>query len=268
MCTTIAGDAHMERKQQPIGFFDSGVGGLSVLRHAREMLPNENFIFYGDCGNVPYGEKTPEQVRTLTLAACDKLYEKGAKAILVACNTATSAAIHAMRDKYQIPIISMEPAIKPASESGNPGDILMMATPGTVSSARYGRLVERVGCRDRLINIPCGGLADLLEKGEFDGPEVESYIREILSPYAGREVCGIVIGCTHYSFVVDTIRRVAAELLKGACDIYDGMYGTVRQLQYVLEKEGTASDGPGGKVELFASGDPAHLEVMQKILDM
>ena len=120
----------MEKRNRPIGFFDSGVGGLSVLRQAIRELPNENFLFYGDCANVPYGEKSPEEVKQLTMSCCDLLYKKGAKALLIACNTATSAAIHAMREKYQMPVISMEPAIKPANESAKPGKVLVMPRRG------------------------------------------------------------------------------------------------------------------------------------------
>lgn len=257
----------MEDRNRPIGFFDSGVGGLSVLRHAREQLPNENFLFYGDCANVPYGEKTPEEVRRLTMSCCDRLYQMGAKALLIACNTATSAAIHAMREKYRMPVVSMEPAVKPASLSEKPGKILVMATPGTIGSERYAGLVERIGCRDRLIDVPCGGLADLLEQGEFESPAVEAYIKEKLQPFAGQEISGIVIGCTHYSFVAEQIRQTARAMLRGACDLYDGMYGTVRHLGVLLREQQLASDTPGGQVQLFASGDPKHLEIMKRILE-
>lgn len=258
----------MDSRDRPIGFFDSGVGGLSVLRHAITELPNEDFLFYGDCANVPYGEKTPEEVRNLTMSCCDFLYKKGAKALLIACNTATSAAIHAMREKYQMPVVSMEPAVKPANLSTKPGKILVMATPGTISSERYARLVDRIGCRERLIDLPCGGLADLLERGDFESCEIRTYLQEKLRPFCGCEVSGIVIGCTHYSFIAEQIYQVAHEMLQGACDIYDGMYGTVRRLKTLLKEQQLDSRTPGGDVQLFVSGDQKHLEVMKKILEL
>ena len=258
----------MEKRNRPIGFFDSGVGGLSVLRQAIRELPNENFLFYGDCANVPYGEKSPEEVKQLTMSCCDLLYKKGAKALLIACNTATSAAIHAMREKYQMPVISMEPAIKPANESAKPGKVLVMATPGTLASDRYARLVARVGCAKRLINVPCGGLADLLEKGDFQSSEVDAYLRGKRTPFDGQEMSRLVRGCKHYSFVAERIEQIARELLAGACDLYDGMYGTVRHWKDLLQQQGLDSQTPGGNVQLFASGDPEHLEVMKKILDL
>ncbi len=256
----------MDNRNRPIGFFDSGVGGLSVLKYALQELPNEDFLFYGDCANVPYGEKTAEEVRDLTISCCDLLYKKGAKALLIACNTATSAAIYAMREKYQMPVISMEPAIKPAILSEKPGKVLVMATPGTLSSQRYARLVQKVGHEQRLISVPCGGLADLLEQGEFNSEEIKSYIRKKVEPYRGQEISGIVIGCTHYSFISDQIQKIAKELLYGACDIYDGMYGTVRHLKNLLFEYNLDKRTPGGNVELFASGEPRHLEIMKKIL--
>ena len=258
----------MDSRDRPIGFFDSGVGGLSVLKHAIAELPNEDFLFYGDCANVPYGEKTPEEVRSLTMSCCDLLYKKGAKALLIACNTATSAAIHAMREKYQMPVVSMEPAVKPANLSKKPGKILVMATPGTIASSRYARLVDRIGCRERLIDLPCGGLADLLEHGEFESPEIRTYLREKLQPFSGCEISGIVIGCAHYSFIAEQISQAAHEILRGACDIYDGMYGTVRHLKTLLQEQQLDSQTPGGNVQLFASGDQKHLEVMKKILEI
>lgn len=253
-------------KTAPIGFFDSGIGGLSVLRHAMQVMPNEKFIFFGDNGNLPYGEKSEEQIKKLTIAGGDFLFEKGVKAMLVACNTATSAAINDMRDKYKMPVISMEPAIKPACEAARHGKVLVLATPSTIASKRYARLVERLGCREKIIDLPCAGLADLLDKGNFIDPAIKNYLEEKMAPHSGEEIDGIVIGCTHYSFVASAIAAVAAETLVGERRLFDGMYGTVRQLQKVLQECNMLSPGPSSKVEVFTSGTAENLQVMQKIV--
>ncbi len=257
----------MENKERPIGFFDSGVGGLSVLKHAMRELPQENFIFYGDNGHVPYGEKSPREIRRLTIQACDQLFYKGVKTILVACNTATSAAILAMREKYRFPVISMEPAIKPACASELTGKIVVLATPGTLASARYKRLVQRVGCGKRLLDIPCGGLADMLESGDFENPALDAYLEEKLRPLAGEVVRGIVIGCTHYSFIAEKIRAAAAKAFRGDCTLYDGMYGTVRHLKQTLTDMDMLSPGPGGALQCYSSGGETSLAIIHKILN-
>lgn len=250
----------------PIGFFDSGIGGLSVLKHAMQVMPNENFIFFGDNGNLPYGEKSEAQIKKLTIAGGDFLFEKGVKAMLVACNTATSAAIHDMRDKYKMPVISMEPAIKPACAAADEGKVMVLATPSTIASARYKRLVERLGCGAKIIDIPCGGLADMLDTGDFKNPAIDAYLEKKMLPYVSEEIDGIVIGCTHYSFVAETIAGVAAALLPGKKTLFDGMFGTVRQLKNVLQEHDMLSPGPGGEVEVHTSGTAENLQVMQKIV--
>lgn len=257
----------MDAKRLRIGFFDSGIGGLAVLKCALQELPNEDYIFYGDNGNVPYGEKTAEEVRRLTIGCCDTIFDMGVKAILVACNTATSAAILTMREKYKIPVVSIEPAIKPASESRKPGKIVVLATPGMISSERYDRLIEKVGCRERLVNIPCGGLADMLESGNFEDPALDEYLIDKFNLLKGVPVSGIVIGCTHYSFISEKIQHIATQILNGPCGIYDGMYGTVRHLKNILAKADMLNPGPGGNVECHSSGGEASLRVIYKILN-
>lgn len=256
----------MDKRGLPIGFFDSGVGGLSVLCHAVGELPCENFIYYGDDAHAPYGTKGEQEIKELSLACGEMLYQKGVKAIVMACNTATSAAVLLMREKYQIPVISMEPAVKPASESAAKGKIIVMATPSTIAGARYQALTRRVGCVDRLFNLPCDGLVELLETGEFENPEIEAYIRRKFSALEGQVVSGIVIGCTHYSFVSDLIAQIAREMFQGACEIHDGMFGTVRQLRRVLRQRGLEANVPGGRVELYTSGSGDTLEIMRKIM--
>jgi len=258
---------HMTKNDLPIGFFDSGVGGLSVLCHAVSRMPRENFIYFGDSANAPYGTKSEEEIKELSMDCGEFLYQKGVKAMVMACNTATSASVIRMREKYQMPVISIEPAVKPAAESRNPGQILVMATPATITGQRYQGLVDKVGCRDRILDLPCGGLVEMLESGEFQNPDIEVYIREKFGRIAGKTIGAIVIGCTHYSFVVDTIYGIARELLAGKCEIFDGMYGTVRQLQRILREDGLENTGGCGSVELCSSGDQHSLAVYRRILE-
>ncbi len=250
----------------PVGFFDSGVGGLSVLCHAVSQMPNENFIYYGDSANAPYGTKTEDEIKNLAMQCGEFLFKKGVKAIVMACNTATSASVKRMREEYQLPVVSIEPAVKPASLSGNEGKILVMATPATISGQRYNGLVDRIGCRDRILDLPCGGLVELLETGDFDNPEIERYIRRKFSRISGEKIGSIVIGCTHYSFVSQTIEKIAKEMLDGKCEIFDGMYGTVRQLQKVLCDNRLDGSKKGGAIEIFSSGGEAALAIYRDIV--
>ncbi len=257
----------MQKKEMPIGFFDSGVGGLSVLRHALSELPNESFIFYGDDLNAPYGTKSEDAIKELSLACCKFLYEKGVKAIVMACNTATSASVKMARETFGLPVISIEPAVKPAYENRKDGKILVMATPATISQTRYKELCRRVGCEDYVINVPCRGLAELLENGDFDNCAVREYIYRKLEPIREEKIDGIVIGCTHYSFISDQIKEVASGLFGGMLAIYDGMYGTVRQLKRVLQKEDLLRQDGKQNIEFYSSKKES-IAVFKKIMCM
>lgn len=243
----------MNRKHLPIGFFDSGIGGLSVLKHALTKLPKENYIYFGDDANAPYGTRSEEEIRDLTLACGEILYGKGVKAIVMACNTATSIAVREMRERYQIPVISIEPAVKPAFAGRKNGRIIVMATPATILQSRFKELKKRVGCEEYVIDMPCDGLVELLEGGDFAAPEVRSYIDRKLAPLKGEEIDGIVMGCTHYSFVSGQIRESALSYFSGECKIYDGMYGMVSHLERVLAQEDLLNDSGSGEVELYSS---------------
>lgn len=255
----------MDKRERPIGFFDSGVGGLSVLRYAKSQLPKENFIYYGDSKNAPYGNKTEEEIKSLSLACGEFLYQKGVKAMVMACNTATSASVQKMRELYQMPVISIEPAVKPASEAPGAGKILVMATPATIMQRRYNSLVERLGCSDRVLNLPCGGLVELLETGDFENPAIRAYLEEKFRTVGDFQIRAIVLGCTHYSFIANTIQEVAKELLDGPLELFDGMYGMVRQLGRILREKDLESSGPGGQVELYSSGGPEDEAILRQV---
>lgn len=244
----------MEKRNLPIGFYDSGVGGLSVLKEAVRLMPNENYIYYGDFKNAPYGDKTEDKILEVSLDAAAFLAGRGVKAIVIACNTATSIAVSMMREKYRIPVISIEPAIKPAITKYEAGRVLVLATPATLKQQRYIALKKRLDVQERVVDVCCEGLAGLIEKVGPGAPEIEQYIEEILMPYAGEDVCGLVIGCTHYSFISDAIEKTAKKMLAGKCEIFDGKYGTARHIKAVLEENGlTNTSDENGEIKFFTS---------------
>lgn len=253
----------------PIGFFDSGVGGISVLKQAMSILPGENFIYYGDSGHLPYGTKSEAEIKALSLDCGAFLYEKGVKALVVACNTATSIAVQMMRDLYQIPVISIEPAVKPAVEALGDGYVIVLATPATIQQERYNRLLGRVGHTDRIINIPCAELAQMIETVDLKSPRIKAYICEKFMPYSDKRIDGIVLGCTHYSFISELIQKTAMKIFEGPCAIYDGKYGTARQLRHVLEERDLLNlSGRKSSLRVYSSGGEEDIALFQKFLTL
>ena len=246
----------------PVGMFDSGVGGLSVLRQAVKELPNESFLFFGDTLNAPYGTKTREEVLSLSRRAVEMLLGRGCKAIVIACNTATSAAAGALRAEYpHLPIIGMEPALKPASMLRSGGVILSLATPGTIAGEKYISLMARYG--DGVVSLPCPGLMEFVERLETDGPALEDYLLRQIGPYLDRQIDAVVLGCTHYVF----LRPVLSRMLPGT-PLIDGNEGTVRQLKNRLEETGLRADADNkGTVELLSSGGEEAIKRMEKLLN-
>lgn len=173
----------MEAQARPIGVFDSGLGGISVLRACVRLLPQENFLFFGDSANAPYGEKSLDQVRALTLSAVDRLLAQGVKGIVVACNTATSAAIGLLRQLHPgLPIIGIEPAVKPAALAAGSSSVIVMATPLTIREDKYQKLAAAFCGHANVISLPCKGLAEMVEQGIFDGPVLDAYLQDLLLP--------------------------------------------------------------------------------------
>lgn len=232
--------------QRPIGFFDSGLGGISVLKHAKQIMPNENYIYFGDSANAPYGTKSNEQVFALVNNAVDSLLAQNVKALVLACNTATSVTVEYLRKTKNIPIISMEPAIKPALNETD-GNVLLLATEVTISSARVQELISKYDTNSRVIALPSHYLAEKIEKSFFENNDLDNYLNELLSPYMDRNITAIVLGCTHYPFVAEKI----AGYFKGA-KVYDGIAGTVAHLKDVLDKQGMLNS-TGGNVEILSS---------------
>ncbi len=242
-----------------IGFFDSGVGGISVLHTASQLLPNENFLYYGDNGNAPYGIRTVEEIRALCERVVDILLGRGVKAIVIACNTATSAYAEILRSRLDIPIIGMEPAIKPAQLARHGGDIIALATKATLSLPKFQRLMGFYG--DGVIPVVGEGLVELVESGQASSPEAMQKLEEILSPYRSRQIDSIVLGCTHYPFLAPSIQKLFPE-----ADIFDGRDGTSMQLKNLLTQRNLLSNDAPGTIEYQTSGDNSTIELMKKLM--
>ena len=254
-------------KNAPIGFFDSGLGGLSVLKKALEMMPNENYIYYGDSKHAPYGEKTPQEIKELSFNAMEILIQKGVKAIVIACNTATSAAAKELREYYKdIPIIGIEPALKPAIKLHETGAVIVMATKATLTQEKFKTLMDNYGEHRDIIPLPCPGLVEFIESGNLNGEDVKNFLREKLNPYMDREISSIVLGCTHYPFVKDVIQDIVGEKV----DIIDGSSGTVRELKRRLEENNIESESKKkGNLDIFNSlEDKKILELSKKLIEI
>lgn len=255
----------LDKKNNAIAVFDSGVGGISVLRELVAIMPNENYIYFGDSKNAPYGSRTRKEVLELTKSALEMLKDRGIKAFVVACNTATSAAVRVLREQYpDLVIVGIEPAIKPPAMELDHPRVLVMATPLTLAEEKFVRLVERYSDRETVIPLPCPRLAELVEGGELDGEEIDSYIGELLAPYKDGGIDAVVLGCTHYPHIKDIISRHLPHSVK----IYDGGGGTARHTKHLLEAAGMLSDTQNeGHIEILnSSPDKKYIELCEKLL--
>ena len=250
--------------QRPIGLLDSGLGGIGVLGEALRQLPNEDYVYYGDTANAPYGDKAPEEVLGLVHQAVERLIELRCKAIVIACNTATSVSAGKLRQELDLPIIGMEPALKPASQLPGGGKILVMATRVTLALPKFQALMAQYG-RDA-VPVPCPGLMECVERGELEGPKVTALLRQLLGPWLSQPVKAVVLGCTHYPF----LRKTIAALFPAGTPLIDGNAGSVRQLRRRLEEQNLLSDRqePGRITFLSSSEDPSVLQRMQTMLDL
>lgn len=245
-----------------IAFFDSGMGGLSVLHYAMKVMPHEQFIFYADEEHVPYGTKTKQQVRDYVAAAFDFLAGKQVKAIVTACNTATSVAVAEMRKRYDIPIIGMEPAVKKALDLDAKHRVLVIATPITVKGHKMELLIERVD-KDHLVDrLALPELVKFAERQEFQSPAVTEYLRTNFSQYDFTKFSAVVLGCTHFNYFKDTMRT----LLPPTVHFVDGNEGTVKELRHQLQ-ERNQLENLTQSVEYYYSGkkvdDPLELDRLQ-----
>lgn len=253
-------------RTSPIGFFDSGMGGISVLRGALQHLPGEDYLYFGDSLHAPYGVRPLEEVRMLTRAAAEHLLERGVKAIVIACNTATSAAAALLREEYpHIPIIGTEPALKPAAERHPGGRILVMATAMTLKEKKFFDLWEQYRDRAEIVPVPCSGLMEFVEQGILRGDEVEQFLLEKLEPFTKVPVDAVVLGCTHYPFLLTPLRRI----LGRRPEILDSAEGVARQLERRLRDLNLLNPrSSGGQVSFENSLEgPEMLELSRSLLD-
>lgn len=257
----------MDLKYKPIGFFDSGVGGISVLKQAVKILPNEDYIYFGDSKNAPYGTRTVGEVKELTFRAVDFLIGKDVKAVVIACNTATSAAIAALREEYKgMPVIGIEPALKPAVECGRKGKILIMATPMTLEERKFGDLLSNYNDFADIEPLPCAGLVELIENGIMEGKELNLYLSEKLAKYKSDDIAAVVLGCTHYPFIKKELYRI----IDNSIPVVDGSLGTAKQLKRELSNHNMLNDKISkGSVEIYNSlDDKKIIELSNKLLNL
>ena len=232
----------------PIAVFDSGVGGISVLQHLLRLMPGEDYLYFGDSANAPYGTRPVEEIRELTLAAAEKVIAQGVKAFVIACNTATSAAIVQLREKLNIPVVGMEPALKPASKLWHGGRVLVLATPATLRQNKFQHLYELYG--QNAVIQPCAGLMEFAERGEMEGEGIDAYLAECLEAYRGTQIDSAVLGCTHYVF----LKKAIAKALPGV-PLVDGNDGTARRLEFLLNERGLLRQTGEGSVTFLTSGE-------------
>lgn len=244
----------------PIGFFDSGLGGLSILAPAVKAFPHENFLYLGDSKHAPYGTKSQGEVQNLVDVAVKNMVNQGIKALVVACNTATSAAVGFLREKYYFPIIGLEPAIKLAHDRYQGGLTLVMATPLTLASKSAKRLFQEYG--QHALPLPSPGLMDFVEREELNSLALDQYLEKLFEPYRNMTIASLVLGCTHYQFVQDQIIKNLRQDVR----IFDGRDGTCRRLRSLLDQHGLLNqqDRPG-TLSLQTTGDAEKLAQMHRM---
>ena len=249
---------HSSKETQPIGVFDSGVGGLSVLRAMRQLMPEENVIFFGDQGHVPYGPRPLEQVRAFSEGITRFLLDEGAKLIVVACNTASAAALTYLRETFPgVKFVGMEPAVKPAAETTRTGVVGVLATPATFQGALYASVVERFANGVQLLQDTCPGLVQQIEQGNLDGKETRAILESALRPMLERGIDTVVLGCTHYPFVIPLIEQIVGESVR----VIDPAPSVARQAERLMEAGGTRTPSAGrGRVQVYTSGNAAAVE--------
>ena len=238
---------------RPIAFFDSGIGGITVLHEALRLLPDEDYIYYADTLNAPYGTREKHEVKKLVSDAVDFIVQKEVKAVVIACNTATSAAVEDLRRTYSIPIIGMEPAVKPAVEKNGRAHkrVIVTATPLTLKEEKLRNLIDRVDNEHIVDLLPLPDLVKFAERYEFSGEDVSAYIQEEFSSYDLQQYGTVVLGCTHFIY----FKKMLTDILPSHIDIIDGNKGTVNNLKKIIENRGEPGGG-SGMINYFCSGDP------------
>lgn len=244
-----------------IGVFDSGVGGLSILKEIRRILPGEDLLYLADSAHCPYGTKPVPEIRARSLEVAAFLVESGVKAVVVACNSASVAGLDQVREAYpQIPIVGVEPALKPAHNQTRNGRIGVLATSLTLKGDRFSLLVEKYGADVQVFTQPAPGLVELVENGELDTPEAEKLLRQYLTPLLKEQVDTLVLGCTHYPFLREMIEKICGP----SVTVIDTGLAVAKQTLRVLEQNRILNPKTsGGKDAFYTSGDPV---AVQKVI--
>ncbi len=254
----------MSECKQPIGIFDSGLGGISVLKEIMKHMPNEHYIFYGDSANAPYGTKPKEMIIERCIRICDYFVSRNVKAILIACNTATSVAAPLLREKYNIPIIGMEPALKVAAHNKQNQQIIVMATPLTLKEKKFEDLMSHYSNDNHIIKMPCPELVEIIEQDELEN---ETKVMAQLSTYFQaidlQKIDSIVLGCTHFVFYRSYFKHYFNHI-----NTIDGNLGTSNQLQHILEENNMRNKEEDGSIEILnSSNDPKFISLSKKLLE-
>ncbi len=249
------------KKNNPIAVIDSGMGGISVLRKLYKLMPNENYIYFGDSANAPYGIKTMEEIRLLTVSAAEKMIERGAKALVIACNTATSAAANCLREMYpDLTIIGLEPAIKPAALFKENPRVLVLATPLTLKGEKFNSLVRQYQDKAVFYKLPAPELVVHVESGNFDSPEEIAYLESILTPYKDK-VDAVVLGCTHFPFAKKSIRKILGD----GIEFFNGGEGAARHCKKLLAEKNLLCDENNRGTISFENSDERKIELSKML---
>jgi glutamate racemase len=255
------------QRTSPIGVFDSGIGGLSVLRAIRELLPGEAIIYFGDSAHLPYGEKSLEEVNRYTEEVVRFLLEKNCKLIVIACNTASAAALKNLRLKHPgVQFVGMEPAVKPAAEQTQSGVVGVIATTATFQGELFASVVERFAQNVKVLHQPCPGLVQQIEAGKLDDAETEQMLRGWLEPMMKQGIDTLVLGCTHYPFVTKTIKKIVGEKVR----VIDPSPAIARRVKFLLEEMNLPNEQAGeGEVVYYTTGETVKFnEFLKQLLQV
>lgn len=263
---------HLPHPDGTIGVLDSGVGGLSVLVHLRRLLPAEDLVYFADQAHIPYGPRPAGEIQAFTAAITRFLLARRAKIIVVACNTATAAALDYLRESFpQLPFVGMEPAVKPAALHTRSGKVGVLATPSTLNSHRYAGLMARYAAGIEVYEDPCSGLVQLIEAGSLDSPETRALLRRVVKPMLVAGVDTLVLGCTHYPFIRPLLEEIAGE----GVTIIDPAPAVARHTRFVLQQhqldrplrqQAAATVDPVGNLRCYTSGHPRRLEALARLV--
>lgn len=252
----------MNEKTRPIGIFDSGLGGISVLKEMRKAMPNEHFIYYGDSQYAPYGTRDKKYISDRCKYICDMFTKRNVKAIVIACNTATSAAATMLRNTYDIPIIGMEPALKVAANKNEKQNIAVLATPLTLKEEKFQQLLNHYGSNHNIFKIPCPELVEIVEQDALDDEErIKKQIHTYFKDIDVDTLDSIVLGCTHFVFFRSYFKKYFPKI-----EIIDGNLGTTRHIKHILEEKDMLNDTKGHIEILNSSSNPSKIKLSEKLL--